>query len=194
LRALDLCVIEREHTEPPVLRLLTPAPVWLAGVFATVPPEVGKALGAPIPFLEHFLPQAEGTWHEGEGAVATSGPFATTIEGEEMLLLITATCHHNRRLLIVHPLSGDADIRPTLQRARERVLEQERLIRQIGALHAPLASIDRETKALLGASLSPEQQALVERLNKATAEARAVLATLPSPPSRHRRQARSKPG
>jgi hypothetical protein len=79
-----------------------------------------------------------------------------------------------------------------LQRAREQVLEQERLVRQIGALHPPCAAIDRDTKALLSASLSPDQHALAERLTKASADVQAVLATLPPPP-RQRRQARGGP-
>jgi hypothetical protein len=192
LRTLDLCVIERVLSEAPALRLLTPAPLWLAGVFDRVPPEVGQVLGAPIPFLDHFLPQAEVTWHAGDETIASSGPFTTTVEGDEVLLVATATCHHGRRLLILRHLTGDADLRPMLQTAREQVLELERLVSQIGALHAPFASIDREVKAMATASLPPELQALAERLNKSSADVQAVLATLPAPASRHRRQARTK--
>ena len=184
LRALDLCVIERVPSKSAPLRLLTPAPIWL-------PVEGGQALGAVTPFLDHFLPQAEAAWHDGH-QTASSGPFAITVDGEEVLLLATAISHHERRFLIVRRLTGDADVRPTLQRAREQVLEQERLVRQISALHPPCASIDRETKTLLAAPLAPDHHAVVERLNKASAEVQAVLATLPAPPARHRRQARSK--
>ena len=189
LRTLDLCVTERVASEPPALRLLTPAPIWLAGVFDKVPPEAGQVLGTPIPFLDHFLPQADAVWHAGEETPVSSGPFTTTVEGEEVLVQATATCHNGRRLLLLRQLTGDADLRPMLQRARETVLEQERLVRQIGALHPPCAAIDRDTKALVAASLPPDQHALAERLTKASADVQAVLATLPAPP-RQRRQAR----
>ena len=192
LRALDLCVTEHVRAESPSLRLLTPAPVWLAGVFETVPPEVGQVLGSPIPFVAHFLPQAEETWREGEGAAASSGPFAITVEGEEMVLLATATPYHDRRLLILHPLTVDADLLSTLRRAREKVLELERLGRLIDAMHVPLWSIERDSKTLAASSLSPDHHAVAERLNKASAEVQALLATLPSPRSRPRRQARPK--
>jgi hypothetical protein len=59
---------------------LTPAPLWLAGVVETVPPEPGHSLGAPIAFLTHFLPQAEEAWREEH--VCTSGPFATTVRDQ----------------------------------------------------------------------------------------------------------------
>lgn len=184
LRALDLCVIERVLSRSRPLRLLTPAPLWL-------PAEAGHELGAVTPFLDHFLPQAEAAWHEGQ-QTASSVPFAIAVDGEEILLVATAISHHERRFLILRRLSGDADLRPTLQRAREHVLGQERLVRQIGALHPLCASIDRDTRKLLAASLAPEHQVVVERLNTVSAEVQAVLATLPSPPSRHRRQARTK--
>jgi len=184
LRALDLCVIERVLSKSRPLRLLTPAPLWL-------PVEAGQELGAVTPFLDYFLPQAEAAWHEGQ-EMASSGPFAITVDGEEVLLLATAIRLHERRFLIVRRLTGDADLRPTLQRAREQVLGQERFVRQIGALHPLCASIDRDTRKLLAASLVPDHQLLLERLNKANADVQAVLATLPSPPSRHRRKARTK--
>ncbi len=191
LRAYDLCVSERASRKPFVLRLLTPPPAWLCGVVAEVPPGTERALTVTSPFLEGFLPQAEAAWHEGQEAVASSGPFAATLEGEEVLLVAMAISHLDRRLLILRRLTGDADLRPILQRAREQVLEQERLVRQIGALHLPCASIDRDTKALLAAPLAPDYLAVAARLSQASTEVQAVLATLPSPPSRQRRKARS---
>lgn len=191
LRALDVCVIEGSPSVPPVLRLLTEAPDWLAGVFADVPAEAGQTVGGATPFLDHFLQQAEEVWHHGPPASAASGPFVVPGVGEDVLLRAVAVTQDGRRFLILQHLAGDADLRPALQRAREQILEQERLVRQVGALHAPAAAMDRDIKALLAAALSPEQRQLAERLSQLSAELQGVVATLPAPSSRHRRQART---
>ena len=192
VRTLDLCVIEAEGPAgtDAVLRLQTPAPGWLSAVFEAVPQEDGTLAGA-LPFLDHFLVQAAAAWHEGHPASASSGPFVAPTPGEDALIRAVAMTQDGRRLLILQRLSGDADLRPSLQRAREQTLEHEQLVKRIGGLHVPAAAFDRDVKALLAAALSPDQQRLVERLSQSSAEVQAVLATLPAPP-RQRRQVRTK--
>lgn len=206
LRVFDLCVIECAPSKPAfdfsagrpddgptarhsVLRLLTPVPDWLASAFAAAPTEV-PTFGDALPFLDHFLVQAEAVWHEGHPASATSGPFVATINGSEVLLRAVAIAQHEHRLVILQRLTGDADVRPILQRAREQTLAQERLIQQVGKVHAPAAAIDQGVKGLLAAALPTDYQHLVERLSQANAELQGSLASLPAPTSRHRRQAR----
>src|SRR6187397_542591 len=48
-----------------------------------------------------------------------------------------------RPLLIIERLTGDADTRPILQKAREHLLDREQLARQAAAVHAPAAAIDK---------------------------------------------------
>lgn len=212
LRAFDLCVIECAHSMPSFapeqdaagdgqpgdgpatrhseLRLLTPVPDWLASAFAAAPAVV-PTFGDALPFLDHFLVQAEAVWHEGHPASASSDPFVATINGTEVLLRAVAMTQHARRLIILQRLTGDADIRPMLQRAREQTLEHERLVQQVGRLHTPAAAIDRDVKELLAAALPADHQRLVERISQASSELQSAMAGLPSPPSRHRRHART---
>jgi len=195
-RAFDLCIIDcsrpgsGEDARHSVLRLLTPVPDWLASAFAASSAAV-PTLGETLPFLDHFLVQAEEVWHEGHPASATSEPFVATVNGTEVLLRAVAIAQHEHRLIVLQRLTGAADMRPMLQKAREQALELERLVQRAGTLHEPAAAIESATQALLATTLSPEQQGLVDRLSRASAELRGALTGLPAPPPRRRRQGRS---
>ncbi len=187
VRTFNLCVIECSRpaegaqTRQSSLRLLTPVPGWLASAFAAAPTAV-PTLGDTLPFLDHFLMQAEEVWHEGHPASGSSEPFVATVNGTEVLLRAVAIAQHERRLIVLQRLTGAADVRPMLQRARDQALELERLVRRVGTLHGPAAAIDRHIKALLTTALSPEQQSLVEQLRQASADTNDALADLPQPP------------
>ncbi len=195
VRTFNLCVIE--CSRPPegqthsacTLRLLTPVPEWLASAFAAAP-EAVPTLGETLPFLEHFLTQAEEVWYEGHPATGSSEPFVATVKGTEVLLRAVAIAQHDQRLIVLQRLLGDSDVRPMLQKARDQALELERVVRTVGTLHAPTAVIERDVTALLATSLSPEQQALVERLRQAAADTRAALSQLPQAPEKPRRKRR----
>jgi len=191
LRAFDVCVIEYATT-PPKLRLLTPSTGWLVDVFGGSAADSAAGLGDATPFLENFMPDAEAAWHEGRDARATSGPFVVPTADGDVMLRALAITHDGRRLLMLQRLTGDADLRPMLQRAREQMLEQEKLVRQVGAVHGPAAAIERDLKELHSKGLPQEHHALVERLMRASTELQTAVATLPAPPSRHRRQAKTK--
>jgi hypothetical protein len=193
VRTFNLCVIE--CVRPPdgaacrasTLRFLTPVPDWLASAFAAAP-EAVPTLGDTLPFLDHFLAQAEEVWYTGHPASGSSEPFAATVNGTEVLLRAVAIAQHDRRLIVLHRLLGDLDVRPMLQKARDQALELERVVRTVGTLHAPTEALERDITALLATQLSVEQQALVERLHTATADTRAALAVLPQPPQNQRRK------
>lgn len=195
VRTFNLCVIE--CSRPPegethrasTLRLLTPVPEWLASAFAAAP-EAVPTLGETLPFLEHFLTQAEEVWYEGHPASGSSEPFVAVVNGTEVLLRAVAIAQHERRLIVLQRLVGAADVRPMLQKARDQALALERIVRTVGTLHAPAAAIERDVTALLATSLSAEQQALLERLRQAVADTRAALAELPQAPEKHRRKPR----
>ena len=189
VRALDLAVVERLPNS--AFHLVTPAPGWLADVFETAPTGAQRTLGGALPFLDDFLEQAEVAWRDGHLA-ASSGPFAATVGGTEHLLRATALTVEQRKLMVLERLSGEADTRPILQKAREQMLEREELVRQIVAVHEPASRIDRGLKQLIETSLTPEQQDVLERVSRASAELQAALAPLPSLPPRLRRQARAR--
>jgi hypothetical protein len=189
LRLLGLAVIERLPNS--TFHLMTPSPDWLSGAVDAAPSGAQSALGGVLPFLDHFLQQAEAVWKDGPTASANSGPFEATVGGHELLLRATAVTVHERQLLVLERLSGDADARPILQKAREHRLEHEQLVRQIATVHAPAAAVHDGLQKLEGTPLAPEQREIVEHIMRASQDIQAAMASLPSPPRRFRRQART---
>jgi hypothetical protein len=182
-RALGLAVIERLPNTGYILA--APAPDWLAGALGT-----SHTLPSAFPFLGHFLQIAGAAWHDGPGARADSGPFEATINGEPMLLRATALPVESHKLLVVERLTGEADPRPMLQRAREQMLEREALERRARQVHAPAAAIAREVAALAALECGPEARPIVDRLQQAAAALQTAAAALPAPPPARRRRPR----
>ena len=178
-RVLDMAVIERLPNSGYIL--VTPPPGWLAGAMDT-----SATLKGAFPFLGHFLPIAGEAWHAGGAERRDSGPFEATVNGESLLLRATALTVNTHRILVIEKLSGEADPRPILQRAREQMLSREELERHVHAVHGPAATISREVAALRALSLTPEAQQLVENLSHATNALRDALAPLPAPPAKTR--------
>jgi len=186
LRALGLAVIERLPNS--TYHLLTPAPGWLAAAFESAEPGAQSTLGGALPFLDHFLHQADIAWHDRRAEPVTSGPFAAAVGGEDLLLRASALNLHGRALLVVERLTGEADTRPILQKAREQLLDREQLERQVTKLHGPVTAIAQGLQRLMGGTLAPDQQPVAEGLARAVEELRAVLAPLPAPPQKGRRR------
>ena len=184
LHALDLAVVERLPKGGYFLHGWMPD--WLAGAFDAAPDAQGR-LGGALPFLDHFLPQAQNAWYTGPEARADSGPFAAEVGGEDLLLRASAITLGTRTMLVLERLTGEADTRPILQKAREHLLDTERLTRQIAAVHEPTATVHRLIGDLAQTSLSPDQRGIVERLAEASGKVQAAMAPLPAPPLIRRR-------
>jgi hypothetical protein len=180
-RALDLAVIER--LADGLFQLLTPAPAWLDRAFEAAPPGARESIDGAFPFLEDVVHQARAAWG-ANAAPQAFGPFAASVGDDELLLRATALVVDDRTLLVVERLQGVADARPMLQKARERMLEGEQLVRGVHALHPPAREIDKTIASLRAASLPPELQAQVQALYEANERLRDALAKLPSPPRR----------
>jgi hypothetical protein len=188
LRVLDLVVIE--HLPNQMYTMLTPAPDWLTGTLEAAPAGSRATLGGAMPFLDDFLPQAEAIWHEHSATPVMSTPFAATVDGEEYLLRATVLTLDGRALLILERLTGEADTRPMLQKARDHQLEREQLDRKVSTVHAPAQAIEQQIAQLLATPLTPDQQQLAESIRDAAAQLQATMADLPAPP-KARRQMRS---
>jgi hypothetical protein len=183
MRALDCAVVERLPNA--MYFLVTPAPDWLVGVFDAAPAGAQGSLAGALPFLDHFLPQAEAVWYQGAPTRADSGPFTAPVGRQELLLRAAAFTVDRRPLLILERLTGEADTRPILQKAREQLLEHERLTRQAAAVHAPLAALGALVDDLAsGTAVDP---ATIERLRSAVKTLQAATGGLPTPPPARRR-------
>ena len=182
-RALDLAIGER--LSDGLFQLLTPAPAWLDRAFETAPAGARGSLDGAFPFLEDVVQQAREAWRT-EATPQAYGPFAASVDGEELLLRATALDVDGRMLLVIERLTGVADARPMLQKARERMLEGEQLVHQVHALHPPARNIDKNIASLRATALSADQQSLVQALYEANEGLRHALAKLPAPPVRRR--------
>lgn len=185
LRALDIAVVERLADWR--FQMVGESPAWLEAALDTAPAGSRHTLAGALPFLDHFLPQADAAWHDLGDAHAESGPFVATIGGEDALLRATALTLDRRSLLVIERLTGDADTRPILQKAREQALATEQLTRLAAGVRAPAAAIARVAAELAAAELPPAERALVDALAAASAQLQAVAETLPKPHSKGRR-------
>jgi hypothetical protein len=187
-RTLNLVAIERQanHT----FHLLTPAPSWLSGAFASARAGERHTLAGAFPFLDDFLHQADGAWNAGPHASIVSGPFAASVDGDDLLLRASALTVDGRALLVLERLVGAADTRPMLQKARQHMLDNEQLTRQAARIHRPAKAIADAIDELQQTPLSAEQRGIVERLSAASAELAAAAETLPRPPAKGRSPAR----
>ena len=185
LRALDVAVVERLPDSR--FQMVGSWPEWLEAAFDSAPAGARHTLAGALPFLEHFLQQADAAWHDRGAARADSGLFTAKVGREEALLRATALTLEHRSLLVIERLTGDADTRPILQKAREQMLATEQLTRQAAAVHVPAAAIGRAADQLAAAELTPDHRALVDTLRTASTQLLAAVESLPKPPSKGRR-------
>jgi len=185
LRALDVAVLERLADSR--FQIVGTSPSWLEKAFDEAPAGARHTLGGALPFLDHFLQEAGVVWHERGAERADSGPFTAMIGGEDALLRATALTVEHRSVLVLERLTGDADARPILQKAREQRLATEELTRHAAAVHAPAAAVGRATEQLAAAEIAPGQRVAVDALNTAVAQLRAAVETLPKPAPKGRR-------
>lgn len=184
LDTLDVALIERLPNR--MYFMLSRMPAWLEGVFDAAPPGEQGSLAGALPFLDHFLAQADAAWYEGGSARADSGPFAARVGRDELLLRAAAVTLQGRPILVLERLSGDADTRPILQKAREHLLDTERLTRQIAAVHNPASQVQRIVDELAAQDLPDVARDRLDRLRQASAALQSALAPLPTPPPRRR--------
>jgi hypothetical protein len=185
LRRLDVAVIERLPASR--YEMIGASPDWLEAAFDAAPQGARHTLAGALPFLDQFLEQAAGAWHERGDARAESGPFVTSVDGAEALLRATALTIDGRALLVIERLTGDADTRPMLQKAREQMLALEQLRREAAGVQAPAAAIGRAIADLAATDLPPAAQRVVDNLRAAVAQLGAIAERLPKPPAKGRR-------
>lgn len=186
LRALDLVVLERRADRG--FSFLTPPPAWLTETAATLAAGEPITLRDAMPFLDNFLGEAEAFWWDDRSGVLTSTPFATPGAGDDYLVRAIAINLLQRRLLVLERLKGRADPRPILQTARERLLDYERLLERMKAMHAPVRALDEAVDESRRAGVETAPRSVMQAVADAAARMRELLEGVPEPPKR-----RSKP-
>jgi hypothetical protein len=187
-QALDIALVERRPDG--AFELLTPSPDWLQRTFDRTPTGARPTTETALPFLNDVVAQAVDVWRHEPDAAVPYGPFgvkAGRLPDDEVLLRATAIMMDRRILLVLEHLTGVADARPMIQKARERMLESESLARQASAVHAPTQAVEAGISALQAAPLTPDVKPLVDGLAAAFAKLRETVSALPPPPTRQRR-------
>lgn len=165
LSTLDLVVLER-LPHGIFLRMGTaPPPSWFSHVMATAgePVTVAQAL----PFVGHFLDDAEFFWRQARNGRLRSDPFTMTdAAGAEVVLVASALVIGHRHLLVLESPGDFEERRRALQSARETVLEYEAHVRRTRALLARIDAARALTDQLGNSGLTPAKQQLAAEIGE----------------------------
>ncbi|MGH9776046.1 MAG: response regulator [Candidatus Acidiferrales bacterium] len=158
------------------LRLLGPPPRFLAELLGEqVLADEPLRPGDSMPFLENFLFEAEELWNSGNEGRAESGAWVETApDGREIALEASAFLLGSRKILLIRNSQQrfDADV-AILQKARDSLLEHERLLKEIQKkeilLHCIIHDLSQPLTAMRGCfsvlamePLAPNVKELVE--------------------------------
>lgn len=158
------------------LRTVTELPSWCRAVMGEeLPPDRLFKLEGRLPFLENFLVDAQEFWSSGETGRAESGPWVESgPDGEEIALEAFALWLEGKRILMVQNPQGRYESEHQVyQKAREGLLEHERLLREIQKkeillhcivhdLSQPLTAIRGSLSLLALMAVTPDLKELVQ--------------------------------
>lgn len=191
LTRLDLVVLER-LPHGLFLRLGTaPPPLWFSHVIVTAKDNEPVTVAEAIPFLEHFLGEAEPFWRDVREGRLRSEPFTIADpEGGEIGLVASAIGLGHRHFLVLELAADFEERRRSLQTAREHVLEHEDHVRKTGELLTPLGAAQKMAEQLGASGLSAGQQALARSIRDELAAVAASIEALSPLPKGVRRGGR----
>lgn len=119
---------------------LSPVTDWYRALWPEGPLTTGVSI-----FLDHFIDEAEDYWEQDQTTQLSSGPFIETIRGEEFPLEARAMKLSGRTALLIHHLGqGFDDQQQLLQAARENLLTQEILEREVSKRTAEIRGRELE--------------------------------------------------
>lgn len=146
--SLDVLALER--LDDGLFRLIGAVPGWFERLYPTAISETGYLkLTDELIFIESFLAEAAGFWTANSSGRLKSGSWCETdSSGGEQYLEASALCLDGRRVLLIEPLKfTHEEMQATVQKAREKSLDYQRLARAEEALRKSEA----KNRALLSA-------------------------------------------
>ena len=133
MQALELAVFQRDQHGQ--LRLVAPAPDWVATLWPDVTGPDSMLHPETSPFLENFLIDAAAGWQEGTGRVSSGPWLESDASGGDHHLQATALRAGSRAVLVIERLGSAYEERTSIvQKAHEAALAYERLERAEQAL------------------------------------------------------------
>ena len=181
--ALDLVILER--LEGGVLSRIggTSPPAWFAGNLHGVHPQKAVTLLEAFPVLDAFVSDAEVFWErEGDGRLEAEPSVMTLSSGDHLALATVAIKMNGRKFLLLQPIAGFADRQHVLQRARDRALEYEQVVKTIDLARHPLQNVEQLIAELGAMELSESQREHVRRIADQLMSLRAHVDALPQLP------------
>lgn len=180
---LDLVVLERLPGGAMFQVGDQPPPSWFVETFHNVDPRQPVTLVQAFPVLDSFLSEAEVFWErtvygrlEGEAFVVNGAG------GENLPLATVAVAMNGRRFLLIQRVAGFDDRQHILQRARERALEHDEVVKRIQSMHRPMATLARLAGELAGMELGEPQRKHIASLTTEVETLRKLLDELPKMP------------
>ena len=181
--ALDLVILERlpggvlfrlgDHTPP----------AWFSGTFHAAHRTKEVTLLEAFPVLDVFLSEAEIFWgREADGRLDGEICVMTSEDGTNLALATVAVSMDGRKFLLLQRVPGFDDRQNVLQRARERALEHEQVIKRIDLLQHPLITLSELVKELAAMDLGERQRQHLDRITEEVIALRQRLDQLPRLP------------
>jgi hypothetical protein len=179
LTRLDIVVLER-LPDGVFLRIgSAEPPPWYSQVFARLTTDAPVTVAEALPFIGHFLSEAEDYWREPREPRLHSDPFAIDAGTDgDLWLVASALVLGDRRFLILEMPCDLEERRRSLQSARENVLAHEEYVRRTGKLQTPLDAALKVWHELANSGLTPEQQQLAAAVRAHLASVSDSIASL----------------
>jgi len=175
-------VFLRIGTEPP--------PSWFSQVVLAANPNEAVTISEALPFVGHFIGEAEAFWREArDGALRSEAFTVTGPSGAQIGLAVTAVTVGHRSLLVLEMIADFDERRRALQSAREQALEHESHVGRTRALLEGIGDARRLAQQLAESGLAAAPQQLTLRLGEHLASlssAVEVLAPIPEGVTRGR--------
>ena len=180
---LDLIVLERLPGGAFVQLGGQRPPKWFADAFTDAGVGDQVTMLQAFPILDSFLSEAGVFWERTVDGRFEGEPFVVAKPGGENLPIApVAVAMNRRRFLILQRVSGFEDKQQILQRARERALEHEEIVKRIDALNRPMTTLLRLTEELAVAEMSDAVRTRVIGIKEAASTLRQLLDRLPQLP------------
>lgn len=181
--ALDLVILERLPGGALSRLGGQPPPAWFAGNLHDVHPQKAVTLLEAFPVLDAFLSDAEVFWERAEDGRLDGEPCVMTVAGGNHLALATVAIKKDgRKFLLLQPVAGFEDRQHVLQRARERALEHEQVVKRIDLLRHPLQTLGQLVTELGAMELGEPQRKHFDRISEQVKTLRQRLDDLPQLP------------
>ena len=180
---LDIVVLERVHGGAFRQLSTEPSPSWFSEAFSNVLEGGPVTLTEAFPVLDPFLSEAEVFWSRTAFGRLDGEAFVVGDPGGRNLPLVTvAVALEGRHFLLIHRVAGFDDRQQILQRARERALEHEQVVKRLDGMRRPFERLTRLAGELDTAELADPQRTRLASLRTELGAIGQVLDQLPKLP------------